>query len=68
MNFEEEACWEMGDAALGGLKMYFDCQAAGRFVGKDIEYLSYDLVHIHGMCSYCRERCNAYENMDGLDL
>jgi AcrR family transcriptional regulator len=71
MNIEEESCWEMGDAALEGLKNVLrDCQAAGRFVGKDVEYLSFMIWSaMHGMCAlYCRERCNAYPNMDGLDL
>jgi AcrR family transcriptional regulator len=71
MNFEVAACWEMGDTALEGLKdVLRDCQKAGRFVGKDVEYLSFMIWSaMHGMCAlYCRERCNAYENMNPLDL
>ncbi len=72
MNFEKnDACWEMGDAALDHLKNVLrDCQSAGRFAGKDIEYLSFMIwSSMHGMCAlYCRERCNAYENIDPLDL
>ena len=71
MNMEEEHCWEMGDTALEGLKVVLrDCQSFGHFVGKDIEYLSFMIwSSLHGMCAlYCRERCNAYENMDPLDL
>jgi len=71
MNIEAEDCWEMGDAALDGLRNVLrDCQAAGRFVGKDIEFLSYMIwSSMHGLCAlYCRERCNAYQNIDGLSL
>ena len=72
MNFEEnDACWEIGEDALDHLKNVLrDCQSAGRFVGKDIEYLSFMIwSSMHGICAlYCRERCNAYENMDPLDL
>ena len=71
MNIEEADCWEMGNAALDGLKNVLrDCQAAGRFVGKDIEFLSYMIwSSMHGLCAlYCRERCNAYQNIDGLSL
>jgi len=61
----------MGDAALNGLKNVLrDCQAAGRFVGKDVEYLSFMIwSSMHGMCAlYCRERCNAYKDIDELSL
>ncbi len=72
MNFEEKpGCWEMGENALNGLKNVLrDCQAAGRFVGKDVEFLSFMIWSaMHGMSAlYCRDRCNAYENIDALDL
>jgi AcrR family transcriptional regulator len=72
MNFEETpGCWEMGENALNGLKdVLRDCQSAGRFAGKDIEYLSFMIwSSMHGMCAlYCRDRCDAYENIDPLDL
>ncbi len=72
MDFEEnDDCWEVGHAALDHLKnVLHDCQSAGRFVGKDIEYLSFMIwSSMHGLCAlYCRERCNAYENIDALDL
>lgn len=72
MNFEEDdSCWEVGDQALDHLKNVLrDCQEAGRFVGKDVEYLSFMIwSSMHGLCAlYCRERCNAYENINSLDL
>lgn len=71
MNLEEEDCWEEGDKALDFLKMVIrDCQAQGRFQGKDVEYLSFIIwSSMHGMCAlYCRERCNAYEHQNHLDL
>jgi AcrR family transcriptional regulator len=71
MNLEEEDCWEEGDKALDFLKMVIrDCQAQGRFQGKDVEYLSFIIwSSMHGMCAlYCRDRCNAYEHQNHLDL
>ena len=71
MNMEEEDCWKEGDKALDFLKMVIrDCQAAGRFQGQDVDYLSFIIWgSLHGMCAlYCRERCNAYEHHDHLDL
>lgn len=71
MNLEEEDCWEEGDRALDFLKMVIrDCQAQGRFQGKDVEYLSFIIwSSMHGMCAlYCRDRCNAYEHQNHLDL
>lgn len=71
MNLEEEDCWEEGDKALDFLKMVIrDCQAAGRFQGQDVEYMSFIIwSSMHGMCAlYCRDRCNAYEHHDHLDL
>jgi AcrR family transcriptional regulator len=71
MNMEEEDCWEEGDKALDFLKMVLrDCQSRGRFQGQDIEYLSFLIwSSMHGMCAlYCRDRCNAYEHQDHLEL
>jgi hypothetical protein len=47
-----------------------DCQAVGRFEGRDVDYLSFTIWSaMHGMCAlYCRERCQAYENVDALTL
>jgi hypothetical protein len=67
MNVEAPECWEMGDTALEHLKNVLrDCQAAGRFKGQDIEFLSfYVWSSMHGMCAlYCRDRCQAYPDMD----
>ncbi|HEY0677242.1 MAG TPA: TetR/AcrR family transcriptional regulator [Chitinophagaceae bacterium] len=65
MNHEKEEEWEMGHQALNYLKdVLRDCQATGRFQGKDIEYLSFTIWSaLHGMCAlYCRERCHAYHD------
>lgn len=71
MNMEREECWEEGDKALDHLKQVIrDCQVAGRFEGRDVDYLSFIIWSaMHGMCAlYCRERCQAYENVDALTL
>ncbi len=73
MKHEKEEEWEMGHRALNYLKdVLKDCQAAGRFVGKDINYLSFTIWSaMHGMCAlYCRERCQAYheESIEPMDL
>jgi AcrR family transcriptional regulator len=71
MNMEPDECWEAGDDALEHLKNVIrDCQKAGRFAGKDVDYLSFIIwSSMHGMCAlYCRERCNAYEHVDPLTL
>jgi len=65
--------WEAGHEALNHLKNVLrDCQAAGRFKGLDIEYLSFTIWSaMHGMCAlYCRERCKAYHdvNLEPSDL
>src|SRR5215213_98330 len=63
MAHEKEEEWEMGHNALNHLKNVLkDCQAAGRFQGRDINYLSFTIwSSMHGMCAlYCRERCHAY--------
>jgi AcrR family transcriptional regulator len=67
MNVEDHDQWAMGDNALEHLKNVLrDCQAAGRFTGYDIEYLSFYIwSSMHGMCAlYCRDRCHAYPDMD----
>lgn len=66
MKHEKEEEWKMGHQALNYLKNVLrDCQAAGRFEGKDIEYLSFTIWSaMHGMCAlYCRERCQAYHDV-----
>jgi AcrR family transcriptional regulator len=71
MNMEKDECWEEGDKALDHLKQVIrDCQAVGRFEGRDVDYLSFTIWSaMHGMCAlYCRERCQAYENVDALTL
>jgi AcrR family transcriptional regulator len=71
MNMEKDECWEEGDKALDHLKQVLrDCQAVGRFEGRDVDYLSFTIWSaMHGMCAlYCRERCQAYENVDALTL
>lgn len=71
MNMEPDECWEAGDDALEHLKNVIrDCQKVGRFTGKDVDYLSFIIwSSMHGMCAlYCRERCNAYEDVDPLTL
>ena len=63
--------WEMGNRTLGYLKEVLrDCQAQGRFKGKDIEYLSFIIwSSMHGMCAlYCRGRCQAYTEHTEMDL
>jgi AcrR family transcriptional regulator len=67
MNVEDQDEWKSGDSALEHLKNVLrDCQQHGRFVGYDVEFLSfYVWSAMHGMCAlYCRERCNAYPDMD----
>jgi len=71
MKMEKDECWEEGDKALDHLKQVIrDCQAVGRFEGRDVDYLSFTIWSaMHGMCAlYCRERCQAYENVDALTL
>jgi AcrR family transcriptional regulator len=71
MNLEKEDRWEEGDKALDFLKMVIrECQDRGRFQGQDVEYLSFVIwSSMHGMCAlYCRDRCNAYEHHNHLDL
>jgi AcrR family transcriptional regulator len=71
MNMEKDECWEEGDMALDHLKQVIrDCQAVGRFAGRDVDFLSFTIWSaMHGMCAlYCNERCQAYENVDALTL
>lgn len=66
MKHEKEEEWKMGHRALNYLKdVLKDCQAAGRFQGKDVEYLSFSIWSaMHGMCAlYTRERCHAYHDV-----
>jgi AcrR family transcriptional regulator len=71
MNMEQDDCWVEGDHALEHLKQVLrDCQAVGRFQGKDIDDLSFFIWStMHGMAAlYCRERCQAYDDKDPLTL
>lgn len=73
MKHEKEEEWAMGHQALNYLKdVLRDCQATGRFQGKDIEYLSFTVWSaLHGMCAlFCKDRCNAYHdvNLEPKDL
>jgi AcrR family transcriptional regulator len=69
MNHDSKEQWEMGNNALNFLKNVLrDCQASGRFEGKDINYLSFTIWSaVHGMCAlFCRQRCQAYSE-EGLE-
>jgi AcrR family transcriptional regulator len=73
MNHEKHEEWPMGHQALNFVKNVIrDCQAAGRFQGKDVEYLSFNIWStMHGMCAlYCRDRCQAYHdvNLEPIEL
>jgi AcrR family transcriptional regulator len=73
MNLDSKEQWEMGNRALNFLKNVLrDCQQAGRFKGKNINYLSFTIWSaMHGMCAlFCRERCQAYseESLQPEDL
>lgn len=73
MAHEKHEEWEMGHQALNHLKNVLkDCQGAGRFQGRDINYLSFMIwSSMHGMCAlYCRERCQAYheEQLEPAEL
>ncbi len=68
---QEGEMWVMGNRTLEFLKSVIrECQAQGRFPGKDVEYLSFMIWSVvHGMSAlYCNERCRAYEHMDPEDL
>lgn len=59
-----EGKWVMGDRTLDALKQILrDCQEAGHFKGKDIDYLSFIIWSgVHGMATlYTRDRCVSYE-------
>lgn len=63
--------WKMGHLTLNNLKEVLrECQTAGYFKGKDVEYLSFFIWScMHGMCAlYCRDRCLAYPDHDANDL
>lgn len=71
MNNEKTEAWEEGQKALSFLKdVIRDCQQIGMFKGYDVDYLSFFIwSSMHGMCAlYCRQRCQAYEEYDPLDL
>jgi AcrR family transcriptional regulator len=68
---EHKECWDEGQKALSFLKeVLADCQLAGWFKGMNLEPLSFIIWSaMHGMCAlYCRERCQAYEGRDPLEL
>ncbi|MBC7827395.1 MAG: TetR/AcrR family transcriptional regulator [Chitinophagaceae bacterium] len=67
----EDEKWEMGTRTLGTLKdIVRQCQEAGRFQGKDIDYLSFVIwAGVHGMATlYCHDRCLAFDDLKGEDL
>jgi len=67
MNMEEHDKWQMGQQSLNHLKTVIkDCQAAGRFKGRDVNFLCFTIWSaMHGMCAlYCRDRCNAYHDVN----
>ncbi|MEP7259412.1 MAG: TetR/AcrR family transcriptional regulator [Flavitalea sp.] len=71
MKHEIKEEWPMGQITLNFLKSVIaECQAHGRFKGKDIEYLSFFIWScVHGMCAlFVRDRCKAFENIEPLDL
>lgn len=70
MNHDPEK-WEMGERTLAFLKQVIkDCQAKGHFKGHDPEYLSFMIwSQVHGMAAlYCRDRCQAYQDIEPLEL
>lgn len=67
----EDEKWEMGTRTLNALKdIIRECQEAGRFQGKDIDYLSFMIWSgVHGMATlYCHDRCLAFDGLKGEDL
>jgi AcrR family transcriptional regulator len=63
--------WEMGDRTLNFLKeVLTDCQQKGHFKDMNIDYLSFMIwSSLHGMCAlFCRNRCQAYEHQQEMDL
>ena len=63
--------WEMGTRTLDMLKdIVRQCQEAGRFKGKDINYLTFVIWSgVHGMATlYCHDRCLAFDDLKGEDL
>lgn len=63
--------WEMGHRTLESLKNILrECQQAGHFTGKDIDYLSFMIWSgVHGMATlYCHDRCMAYDGIDPGEL
>lgn len=67
----EHEKWEMGHRTLEALKdIIRQCQEAGHFQGKDVNYLSFTIWSgVHGMASlYCHDRCMAYDNLNPEDL
>jgi AcrR family transcriptional regulator len=67
----ENEKWEMGTRTLDMLKdIVRQCQEAGRFKGKDINYLSFVIWSgVHGMATlYCHDRCLAFDDLTGEEL
>jgi AcrR family transcriptional regulator len=71
MNMELKDKWEMGDRTLDHLKAVIrDCQQTGRFKDKNVDYMAFYIWStMHGMCAlYCRDRCNAFDDVDSSVL
>lgn len=67
----EHEKWEMGHRTLESLKdIIRQCQEAGRFQGRDVDYLSFMIWSgVHGMATlYCHDRCMAYDELKPEDL
>ena len=67
----EDEKWEMGTRTLDFLKdLIRQCQEAGHFQGKDVDYLSFLIWSaVHGMSTlYCHDRCLAYDELKPEDL
>ncbi|GAA4338391.1 TetR/AcrR family transcriptional regulator [Flaviaesturariibacter amylovorans] len=67
MKCMEHEKWEEGDRTLGILKSVIrECQAAGRFPGKDVDGLAFTIwAGVHGIAAlYVRNRVQAFEGVD----
>jgi len=67
----EEKDWSMGRSAVDLLwGVVSECQAAGRFRGMEIEYLSFMILSsIHGICAlFCKSRIQHFGDKTTEDL
>ncbi|RYZ21151.1 MAG: WHG domain-containing protein, partial [Chitinophagaceae bacterium] len=71
MKCMEHEKWEEGDRTLEFLKQVIrDCQAQGRFAGRDVDGLAYAIWSmVHGIASlFVRDRVQAFEGAIPEDL